>query len=60
MTADERREIEEWIDLIGKALQRLNRDFDNFKEAVDGMKTTFDRFNELTKKDERRNADDQE
>lgn len=59
MTVDERREIEEWIDLIGKALQRLNRDFDNFKEAVNGMKTTFDRFNELTK-NERRNADDQE
>ena len=59
MTADERREIEEWIDLIGKALQRLNRDFDNFKEAVNNMKTTFDRFNELTK-NERRNADDQE
>ena len=40
MTTDERLEIEEWMTMIEKSIQRLNREFTNFKKSVEKMRLT--------------------
>lgn len=41
MTPEERQEIDEWMTIIGKSIQRVKREFDNFKCAVDEMKIDY-------------------
>ncbi len=42
MTTDERLEIEEWMTIIEKSINRVKREFDNFKNEVKRMKLTVD------------------
>ena len=38
MTPDERVEIEEWMEIVGKSIERVKREFDNFRATVSKMK----------------------
>lgn len=40
MTYDERREIEEYTDIIGKNIKRLERSIEMLREAIDKMTRT--------------------
>lgn len=42
MTTDERLEIEEWMTIIEKSINRVKREFENFKNEVNKMKLTVD------------------
>lgn len=46
MTTDERAEIDEWMEMIEKSINRVKREFDNFKRSIDKMTLTVERTNE--------------
>lgn len=43
MTTDERSEIDEWFEIIGKSINRIQREFNNFKTIVEKMPLTVEK-----------------
>lgn len=43
MTTDEHSEIDEWFEIIGKSINRIQREFNNFKTIVEKMPLTVEK-----------------
>ena len=41
MTPDERVEIEEWMEIVGRSIERVKREFDRFRATVSKMKIDY-------------------
>ena len=44
VTTDERAEIEEWFEIMDRSINRIKREFDNFRHSVQKMQLTVERM----------------